>query len=81
MDFFVANDTEPNKLYRNNHDGTFTDQGLTAGVAFSEAGTALAGMGVDAADYDGSGRQSIVIGNFTNESMALYHNDGSGLFY
>ena len=80
MDFFVANDTEPNKLYRNNHDGTFTDQGLTAGVAFSEAGTARAGMGVDAADYDGSGRQSIVIGNFTNESMALYHNDGSGLF-
>ncbi len=80
LDFFVANDTEPNKLYRNNHDGTFTDQGLTAGVAFSEAGTARAGMGVDAADYDGSGRQSIVIGNFTNESMALYHNDGSGLF-
>ncbi|CAN5764674.1 CRTAC1 family protein [soil metagenome] len=80
LDFFVANDTEPNKLYRNNHNGTFTDQGLTAGVAFSEAGTARAGMGVDAADYDGSGRQSIVIGNFTNESMALYHNDGSGLF-
>jgi hypothetical protein len=80
LDLFVANDTEPNKLYRNNHDGTFTDQGLAAGVAFSEAGTARAGMGVDAADYDGSGRQSIVIGNFTNESMALYHNDGSGLF-
>jgi hypothetical protein len=80
LDLFVANDTEPNKLYRNNHNGTFTDQGLAAGVAFSEAGTARAGMGVDAADYDGSGRQSIVIGNFTNESMALYHNDGSGLF-
>jgi hypothetical protein len=80
LDLFVANDTEPNKLYRNNHDGSFTDQGLAAGVAFSEAGTARAGMGVDAADYDGSGRQSIVIGNFTNESMALYHNDGSGLF-
>ena len=80
LDLFVANDTEPNKLYRNNHNGTFTDNAVIAGVAFSEAGTARAGMGVDAADYDGSGRQSVVIGNFTNESIALYHNDGTGLF-
>jgi hypothetical protein len=80
MDLFVANDTEPNKLYRNNHNGTFTDNAVIAGVAYSEAGTARAGMGVDAADYDGSGKQSVVIGNFTNESIALYHNDGSGLF-
>jgi hypothetical protein len=80
IDLFVANDTEPNKLYRNNHNGTFTDNAIVAGVAFSEAGTARAGMGVDAADYDGSGKQSVVIGNFTNESIALYHNDGSGLF-
>ena len=80
MDLFVANDTEPNKLYRNNRNGTFTDNAIIAGVAFSEAGTARAGMGVDAADYDGSGRQSVVIGNFTNESIALYHNDGTGLF-
>jgi len=80
LDLFVANDTEPNKLYRNNHNGTFTDNAVLAGVAFSEAGTARAGMGVDAADYDGSGKQSLVIGNFTNESIALYHNDGSGLF-
>lgn len=80
LDLFVANDTEPNKLYRNNRNGTFTDNAVVAGVAFSEAGTARAGMGVDAADYDGSGQQSVVIGNFTNESMALYHNDGSGLF-
>ena len=79
-DLFVANDTEPNKLYKNNGNGTFTDEALTAGVAFSEAGTPRAGMGVDAADYDGSGRQGIVIGNFTNESMALYRNDGTGLF-
>ncbi len=79
-DLFVANDTEPNKLFHNNKNGTFTDEGITAGVAFSAAGTARAGMGVDAADYDGSGRPSVVIGNFTNESMALYHNDGSGLF-
>ena len=79
-DLFVANDTQPNKLYRNNTDGTFTDNAMTAGIAFSEAGVARAGMGVDAADYDGSGRQSLVIGNFSNEMMALYHNEGTGLF-
>ena len=73
MDLFVANDTEPNKLYKNNGNGTFTDEGVAAGVAFSEAGTARAGMGVDAGDYDGSGRQGLVLGNFTNESMALYN--------
>ena len=52
----------------------------TAGVAFNEAGVARAGMGVDAADYDGSGRPSLVIGNFSNEMMALYTNEGNGLF-
>ena len=80
LDLFVANDTQPNKLYRNNGNGTFTDNAMTAGVAFSEAGVARAGMGADAADYDGSGRQSLIIGNFSNEMMALYHNEGTGLF-
>jgi hypothetical protein len=80
MDLFVANDTEPNKLYKNNGNGTFTDEAVAAGVAFSDAGTARAGMGVDAGDFDGSGRPGIVVGNFTNESMALYRNDGTGLF-
>lgn len=80
LDLFVANDTEPNRLYRNNGNGTFTDVATAAGVAFSEAGTARAGMGVDAADYDNSGRQGIVIGNFTNEMIALYRNEGNGLF-
>jgi len=79
-DLFVANDTQPNKLYHNNGNGTFTDNALTAGVAFSEDGKARAGMGVDAADYDGSGRQSLVIGNFSNEMIALYHNEGTGQF-
>ncbi|HWO03019.1 MAG TPA: CRTAC1 family protein [Blastocatellia bacterium] len=79
-DLFVANDTQPNKLYRNNGNGTFTDNAMTAGVAFSEAGVARAGMGVDAADYDGSGRPGLLIGNFSNEMMALYHNEGTGLF-
>jgi hypothetical protein len=80
MDIFVANDTEPNKLYRNDRNGTFTGMGVIAGVAFNEAGVARAGMGVDAADYDGSGRPSLVIGNFSNEMMALYTNEGNGLF-
>jgi hypothetical protein len=80
LDIFGANDTQPNRLYRNKGDGTFTDVGVMAGVAFNEAGVARAGMGVDAADYDGSGRQSLIIGNFSNEMMALYSNDGKGLF-
>ena len=80
LDLFVANDTQPNKLYRNKGDGTFADVGVTAGVAFNEAGVARAGMGADAADYDGSGRQSLIIGNFSNEMMALYSNEGNGLF-
>jgi len=79
-DIFVANDTQPNRLYRNRRDGTFQDMGMTAGVAFNEAGVARAGMGVDAADIDGSGRQTLVIGNFSNEMMSLYVNDGKGLF-
>lgn len=80
MDLLVANDTQPDKLYRNNHDGTFTDEGVAAGVAYGESGATRAGMGVDAGDYDRSGRQGLLIGNFTNEGMALYHNEGSGLF-
>jgi len=80
LDLFVANDTEPDQLFRNRGDGTFEDVGLVAGVAFSEGGVARAGMGVDAADYDGSGRPSLVIGNFSNEMIALYHNEGNGLF-
>jgi hypothetical protein len=80
LDLFVANDTQPNRLFRNTGKGTFVDEGVTAGVAFNEAGVARAGMGTDAADYDGSGRPSLVIGNFSNEMMSLYHNEGTGLF-
>ncbi len=80
MDLFVANDTQPNKLYHNNHDGTFTDQAVIAGVAYGESGTMRAGMGADTADFDRSGHQGLLIGNFTNEGLALYRNDGSGLF-
>ena len=80
MDLFVANDTEPNRLYRNRGNATFEDVAVPAGVAFSQQGVARAGMGVDAADYDGSGRPSLIVGNFSNEMMALYHNEGKGLF-
>jgi hypothetical protein len=80
LDVFLANDTQPNKLYRNGGDGTFKDVGMAAGVAFGESGVARAGMGADAGDYDGSGRPSLVIGNFSNEMMGLYHNEGNGLF-
>ena len=80
MDLFVANDTQPNQLFRNRGDGTFEDIAVTAAVAFSETGVARAGMGADAADYDDSGLPGLVIGNFSNEMMALYHNEGNGLF-
>jgi hypothetical protein len=80
LDLFVANDTAPNRLYRNVGGAKFVDEAIGAGVAFNEAGVARAGMGVDAADYDGSGRDSLVIGNFTNEMIALYHNEGGNLF-
>jgi hypothetical protein len=79
-DLFVANDTQPNKLYKNRGNGTFVDQGLEAGVAFAEDGTARGAMGVDAADYDRSGRPHLLVGNFSNEMLALYHNEGNGLF-
>jgi hypothetical protein len=80
LDVFVANDTQPNRLFENKHDGTFKDVALAAGVAVNDAGKPRAGMGVDVADYDGSGRQSLVIGNFSNEMIALYKNEGNGLF-
>lgn len=80
LDIFVANDTQPNRLYRNTGKGTFVDEAVSAGVAFSDAGVARAGMGTDAADYDLSGRPDIVIGNFSNEMIALYRNEGGGLF-
>jgi hypothetical protein len=79
-DLFVANDTQPNKLYRNNRDGTFKEEGMSAGVAFSEDGVARGAMGADAADYDRSGRPHLLVGNFSNQMLGLYHNEGTGLF-
>jgi hypothetical protein len=79
-DILLSNDTQPNKLYRNNGNGTFTEKAVVAGVAFSEDGVARAGMGVDAADYDHSDAPSILITNFANQMVSLYHNEGRGLF-
>jgi enediyne biosynthesis protein E4 len=79
-DLLFSNDTQPNKLYRNNGNGTFTEKAVLAGVAFSEDGVARAGMGVDAADYDRSGAPSLLITNFANQMISLYHNEGKGLF-
>jgi enediyne biosynthesis protein E4 len=79
-DLFIANDTQPNKLYRNNKNGTFTEEAVAAGVAFGEDGVARGAMGVDAADYDRSGRPHLLVGNFSNQMLGLYHNEGRGLF-
>jgi hypothetical protein len=79
-DILIANDTQPNKLYLNKKDGTFEERGVPAGIAFSEDGVARAGMGVDAADYDRSGHASVIISNFANQMLSLYHNEGNGLF-
>ena len=79
-DLLFSNDTQPNKLYRNNGNGTFTEKAVVAGVAFSEDGVARAGMGVDAVDYDRSGATSLLITNFSNQMLSLYHNEGRGLF-
>jgi hypothetical protein len=79
-DVFLANDTQPNKLYRNNKNGTFTEEGVAAGVAFGEDGVARGAMGVDAADYDRSGKTHLLVGNFSNQMLGLYHNEGNSLF-
>jgi hypothetical protein len=71
-DLFVANDTQPNKLYRNQGNGTFAETGVQAGLAFSEDGRARAGMGTDAADFDNSGVPSVVVTNFSGEMLGLY---------
>jgi len=79
-DVAIANDTQPNKLYRNLRNGAFEEVGVRAGLAFSEDGKARAGMGVDAADFDNSGVEGVAITNFDNEMMALYRLTGGGLY-
>ena len=73
VDLAVANDTEPNFLYRNNGDGTFTDEALVMGIAFSETGRARGSMGIDAGDVYNTGGTAIAIGNFSNEKTAFFY--------
>jgi len=77
-DLLVANDTQPNKLYRNQRNGTFRDIAVEAGLAFSSEGKARAGMGVDAADFKNSGAAGVAITNFDNEMIGLYQASGKG---
>lgn len=79
-DIMMANDTQPNKLWENKKNGRFEEVGIIAGIAFSEDGVARGAMGIDAADYDHSGYPSVVIGNFSNEMISLYHNEQTGFF-
>ncbi len=73
IDLAVANDTEPNFLYRNNGDGTFTNEAALRGVATSEKGMARAGMGIDASDVNNDGSLALAIGNFSNEMTAFFY--------
>jgi hypothetical protein len=79
-DIFVANDTQPNKLYRNQRNGTFKDIALQAGLALSGDGKARAGMGVDVGDFDNSGLPGIAITNFEGEMIGLYRRASSGTY-
>lgn len=79
-DIFQANDAAANFLFHNSGDGTFSEVALEAGVALDPNGSARGGMGVDAEDLDGDGLLEIFVANFSNETNALFHNDGSGIF-
>jgi enediyne biosynthesis protein E4 len=77
-DLFVADDATPNHLYRNHHDGTFTDEAMVSGIALNGEGQALGSMGVSWGDYDHSGHLSMFITEFADQANTLYHNDGRG---
>ncbi|HXC88326.1 MAG TPA: CRTAC1 family protein [Candidatus Cybelea sp.] len=77
-DLLVANDTQPNKLYKNLRNGKFKDVGVEAGLAFSTEGKARAGMGVDTGDFENSGKAGVAITNFDNEMIGLYHSASAG---
>ena len=81
VDIFVANDTTPNFLYRNERNGAeMTEDALFAGVALSEEGRAYSGMGANLGDFDNDGYLDIVITNFQDQTNSLYHNAQSGFF-
>ena len=79
-DIYVACDSTSSILYRNNHDGTFTDVAVLAGAAFNEDGMEQAGMGTTVGDFDGDGRPDIFKTNFSDDTSTLYRNNGDGTF-
>jgi hypothetical protein len=80
MDAFVANDTVPNFLFRNQGDGTFREVAMQAGVAMNDDGRALSSMGADFRDVDNDGLPDLFVTALTNETFPLYRNLGKGLF-
>jgi hypothetical protein len=78
-DLYVANDSNPSTLYRNNHDGSFTDIGVSAGCAYSQDGKPQAGMGVAVGDYNRDGHMDIFKTNFAGDTSTLYANTGKSL--
>ncbi len=79
-DIYVACDSTPSILYRNNRDGTFTDVAVESGVAYGEDGREQSGMGLAIVDYDGDGLPDIVKTLFADDKPALYKSEGSGYF-
>ena len=79
-DILVANDATPNVLFNNNSDGTFTEMGLKAGIAYNEYGEEEAGMGISGGDFDADGDLDLYITHFFRESNTFYRNDGQGFF-
>jgi hypothetical protein len=79
-DIYVSCDSTPSMLFHNNRNGTFTEIGVAAGVAFNEDGREQAGMGAHAVDYDGDGWLDIIKTNFSDDTATLYHNNGDGTF-
>jgi hypothetical protein len=79
-DLLVANDTQPNKLYKNLRNGKFKEVGVEAGLAFSNEGKARAGMGIAIGDFENTGKPGVAITNFDNEMIGLFHSVGPGTF-
>jgi hypothetical protein len=79
-DLAVANDTEPNFLFINTGHVTFLEKGTEAGIAYPESGEARSGMGIDAGDWQDTGQEGLLIGNFPEEMLGLYRSAGDALF-
>jgi enediyne biosynthesis protein E4 len=80
LDIYVANDTDDNRLYVNDGTGRFDEQGMISGTAVDDKARANGSMGVAVNDYNGDGRVDLCVANYEDESFALYHNNGGGLF-